>query len=151
MTSTQDVDREDTRRLAYAVGQLVAEAGDFYDVVEYLALGYRDYVLSGNMTDFTRAVYTGSRQIAAGPEASTVPNFSAGQDGRGWDKSDLFKWPLVAMNEMRSVAEHSIAAVVGEARAARVTWSAIAEGLDITKQGAQKRYGTNPLSEYHQL
>lgn len=44
--------------------------------------------------------------------------------------------------KVRDMAEQQVQAAVNEARQAGVTWEAIGEGLGMSKQGAQRRYGS---------
>lgn len=97
--------REELKEAAFALGKMMAEVGDFYDVAEPFAEGY------GVGTE----------------KAGAVETFIPAQ--------------LTALNSLQTAAQTVIAWRVEEARASEVSWSKIGEALDMSKQGAQQRFG----------
>lgn len=143
MELNQEPTRRDTIECAYATGQLVADYGDFYDVVANIAIGYRDNHIATAEPDSPPPAYTGDSQIRRPAVADPEPNSTAARIRRARESERHWIAMFAALNEIRSVAESLIQEAVGEARRDGMTWEQIGDALEVTKQAAQKRYGPN--------
>lgn len=52
-----------------------------------------------------------------------------------------YKTVIAALNELQSVAGHVLEGIISDARDHSVSWSVIGDGLDVSKQAAQQKYG----------
>lgn len=142
MDSTPEPTKQELCELAYAVGQLVADVGDFYDIAANVAIGYRDATIATADRDSPPAAYTGSSQIPRVGVVAVEPNFIADQESRYRVSKDHWNAVLVSLGALQSAIDSTIASSVGDARADGVTWEEIGDALGLTKQGAHKRYGS---------
>ena len=144
MELPQEPTRRDVCELAYALGQLLTDVGDFYDVAANLAIGWRDAQMATGEKDAPLPAYTGRGQIERMAAAGPGPNSRAGQARSSQTTKEHWRLILGALNELQSVANNTLASSVGDARADGLVWSEIGDALEISKQGAQKRFGTPP-------
>jgi hypothetical protein len=142
MDSSYEANRVDLQTLAYAVGQLCAHVGDFYDVVGNFAVGFRDAILTGEIDDALSPVYTALSQAGPLRTVAVVPKFSDAQGQPAVPISEHYRWVFVALNELQSAADSTIALAAGEARAEGISWAQIGRPLEISRQAAQQRFGT---------
>lgn len=150
MERISGITKQDTIETAYALGQLVAVAGDFYDVLSNVAIGYRDSHLATGEDAAPPPAYTGSSQLGPIDVVVAQPDLPADQERRRRERERHWTLILGVLNEIRSVSDNLIAETVGEARRDGMVWSQIADALEVTRQAAHKRYGS-PSAVYNEV
>ena len=129
------------RALARLVGDMLADVGDFYEVVEEICIGYANGV-TGRADDTPHPAYTSLVKSGRGGDVVAEP-FAGSDQGAGYPRTKgHLRWQLVAANELRSVANNWVAQLVVDAREEHWAWSEIGDALEITRQAAQQRYGS---------
>lgn len=121
------------------LGSLAARGGDSYDVLEGFSAGWAEQLATGELSD-ARAAYTGSSQTSSDGVASVGPNSSVDQDPPAPVSREQLRLQLAVLADLRAAVESVIEWRVQDAREQHWSWAEIAEPLEITKQGAHKRY-----------
>lgn len=134
-------DKQALKRAARLLGMMAARTplGDSYDVLEEFAEGWA-YVISGAEQDDNSAPYTSLVKSPAGPAVGAEAILSSDQAAPAPTTAEQLRLQLAILADLRAAVESVIEWRVDDARAARMSWADIAEPLDITKQGAHKRY-----------
>jgi hypothetical protein len=138
---TSKITNANVRHMARILGDMLADAGDFYDVLEEICIGYANGV-TGRFDGLASPVHTSLVKSPAGPAVGAEANFSSDQ-GAGYPRSKShLRWQLVAANELSSVATNWRAQLVVDAREEHWTWQEVGDALEISRQAAQQRYGS---------
>ena len=129
------------RALARLVGDMLADVGDFYEVIEEICIGYANGV-TGRADDTPHPAYTSL--VKSGPGADVVVEpFGGAAQGAGYPRTKgHLRWQLVAANELRSVTDNWVGQLVTDAREEHWSWSEVGDALEVSKQAAQQRYGS---------
>lgn len=133
--------RQQIRNMARIVGDMLSDAGDFYDVMEEICIGYANGV-TGHIDLPVSPAYTSLVKSPADVDVAVEPNSSSDQGAAAPRSKAHLRWQLVASNELSSVAQNWRAQLVVDAREEHWTWQEIGDALEITRQAAQQRYGS---------
>jgi hypothetical protein len=132
--------RDQLRLAARALGEALAQVGDFYDLTEEIAIGYAN----GHMgTDWPppSPAYTTGPQTGQPPAASSEPNSPLDQEKRRRLRERHLLLQVSALNSLKASADSVMTWRVDDARDVLASWQDIGDALDISKQGAQQRFG----------
>lgn len=103
--------REELKEAARKLGAMMAEhVGDFYDVVEMIAVGYGEELAKHHPVDSQEY---NERHVSC---------------------------QLSALNELQSVANTVIGWKVEDGRGLHMSWQSIGDALDISRQAAHERF-----------
>lgn len=132
------------RAAADLVGSMSARVGDSYDVLESFAAGWARQI-AGTNGPAAGPAYTTPVKRPAGPEASGEAIITAAQGAAAPVSKEELRLQLAILASLRATIETVIEWRVQDARDQRWSWAEIAEPLDITKQGAHKRYDVDRI------
>lgn len=135
-----DPTRSNLRLAARQLGALIPHLGDFYDVIEEIAIGWAEGLEAADAAAAS-AVYTSLVESGPGRVAGGEAVFAAAQEEPAPAMRFLLRSQLAALNELRSVAGNVMEWRVEDARASLWSWSEVGEALEISKQAAQQRFG----------
>lgn len=153
--------RQDLRLAARDVGAQLAAVGDFFDVIDEVAIGWANanLYLSGPparppavpASEGRPAAYTGPGQMPADSAGVVEPDFGAAQASQGpgivelgldgYSNDFRLKLQLIALNEMAGVVRDVLEWRVDDARDRRWSWQRIGDALEMSRQAAHQRWG----------
>lgn len=103
--------------------------------------------MSTSREDMKTAAFVIGQQLADGAGdfydvvAELVAGYCEGYSVQ--DASDAhYRTAIGALAELASVSGNVLEGIVAEAREKHVSWSVIGDGLDVSKQAAQQKYGS---------
>jgi hypothetical protein len=131
------------RANAHHLGQVAAQVGDFYDVLQAFVESYAAWMAVTESGAAPPSVYTGSSQAGQLAEVFAEPNSGAAQEESRQTRESRLEWELTALTDLDRVVETVLAWTVEDARAEGMSWEQIARRLEITRQGAMARYARN--------
>jgi hypothetical protein len=151
MTShSQPSDAHQLRAAARILGEMSARTGDHYDVVEEFSRGWAAGLLAAD-PDLSSAPYTTRSQAGPAVEASGEASHTADQATPAPDIDDLLRLQLVCLSSLAAAVDTITQWRVDDARERRWTWKRIAEPLEISEQGAHKRFRRLAIPPAHEL
>lgn len=136
---THEPTSDTVRAAARLLGRLAGRAGDSYDVLESFAAGWAAQV-AGEDDSALGAAHTTRSQAGGAAGAIAEPNFTADQAKPAPVSREQLRLQLAVLADLRAAVESVIEWRVQDAREQRWSWAEVAEPLEITKQGAHKRY-----------
>lgn len=135
---------------ARLLGEMSAQVGDHYDVVEEFCAGWAAGLIRAD-PDLSSPVYTTPPQAGAELEACVEASSAADQAAPAPPTEDELRLQLVCLSSLAAAIETVTQWRVDDARARRWTWKRIAEPLEISEQGAHKRFRRLRIPPSHEF